>query len=72
MNVLALSLFVYVLIKAGMGNVWVFYFFYASAFFADCFLIGKFISSKYPNKEEEEMTTPPFYQRRRSKNPPQK
>lgn len=61
MNVLALSLFVYILTNAKMGHVWVFYFFYASAFFADCYLVGKFIVWKYSGKaEEEETTIPPF------------
>lgn len=53
MNVFALSLFMYVLTKAGMGHIWVFYFFYITAFFADCFLVGKFIVWKYSGKEEK-------------------
>jgi len=68
MNVLALSLFIYVLTNAKMGHVWVFYFFYASAFFADCYLLGKFITWKYTGKEEDEedeMARPSFRSRRR-------
>lgn len=75
MNVIALSLFVYALTKAGMGHIWVFYFFYISAFFADCYFIGKFIVWKYEGKEEEEnfdfLPSPPKVKRsprRKTKN----
>lgn len=54
MNVLALSVFVYALTKAGIGHIWVFYFFYISAFVADIYLTGKFIEWKYVSEEEEE------------------
>lgn len=75
MNVLALSLFVYVLTNAKMGHIWVFYFFYASAFFTDCYLVGKLIVWKYSGREEEEETaiSSPFRRRsRKTKSAPQK
>ena len=66
MNVFALSLFVYVITKAGMGHIWVFYFFYITAFFADCFLVGKFIVWKYKGEEEEKFDFFPSPKKKRA------